>query len=116
MRILVAILLAVAAFGVMSPSGAQQVQRIAAIVSDDVVSMFDLQARIQMVIETSGLAATPEVRRRLAPQILRTLIDERLRLCPHQRGLRHVFSHRNVPTVRVAAQGRSRRPTVGDRT
>jgi len=80
MRNLVAILFAVAAFGAMSPSGAQQVQRIAAIVNDDVVSMFDLQARIRMVIETSGLAATPEVRRRLEPQVLRTLIDERLRL------------------------------------
>ena len=64
----------------MSPSGAQQVQRIAAIVNDDVVSMFDLKARIQMVIETSGLTATPELRRRLAPQVLRSLIDERLRL------------------------------------
>ena len=80
MRILVAILIAGAAFGAMSPSGAQQVQRIAAIVNDDVVSMFDLQARIQMVIETSGLTATPEARRRLAPQVLRRLIDERLRL------------------------------------
>jgi peptidyl-prolyl cis-trans isomerase SurA len=80
MRNKLPILFAVAALSVAPPSVAQQVQRIAAIVNDEVVSMFDLQARVQMVISTSGLKATPEVRRRLTPQVLRTLIDEQLRL------------------------------------
>ena len=111
----------------MSPSGAQQVQRIAATVNDDVVSMFDLQARIQMVIETSGLAATPEVRRRLAPQVLRTLIDERLRLQEAKRrnisvtkrniksAISQIAKQNNMPTTefeRLLAARKSFRHTI----
>ncbi|SDH72615.1 peptidylprolyl isomerase [Roseospirillum parvum] len=59
---------------------AQQMQRIAAVVNDDLVSLYDVQARTSFVISTSNLANTEEVRQRLFGQILRTLIDERLRL------------------------------------
>ncbi len=59
---------------------AQQVQRIAAIVNDDVISMFDLNARMRMIIVTSDLNDSPETRSRIAPQILRSLIDERLQM------------------------------------
>ena len=54
--------------------------RIAALVNDDVVTIFDLQARLNLIILSSQLQATDEVRQRLAPQVLRTLIDDRLRL------------------------------------
>ncbi len=54
--------------------------RIAALVNDDVVTIFDLQARMNLIILSSQLQATDEVRQRLAPQVLRTLIDDRLRL------------------------------------
>lgn len=59
---------------------AQQVQRIAAIVNDDVISIYDLTSRMQLVIMSARLENSPQVRRRIARQVLRTLIDERLKL------------------------------------
>ena len=55
-------------------------QRIAAVVNDDVVSLQDLNERLHLVLITSGVADTPETRRRLAPQVLRGLIEETLQL------------------------------------
>ena len=54
--------------------------RIAALVNDDVITLYDLQARLNLIILSSNLQPTDEVRQRLAPQVLRTLIDDRLRL------------------------------------
>ncbi|MCZ6586676.1 MAG: peptidylprolyl isomerase [Alphaproteobacteria bacterium] len=59
---------------------AQEVQRIAAIVNDEVVSVMDLVGRINLVIFSTGLQDSAETRKRIGPQVLRTLIDERLRL------------------------------------
>ncbi len=79
---LVASLALVAA--VMSPAGsaaqAQEMQRIAAVVNDDIVTLRDLRNRIEMVIVTSRLPRNNETARRLAPQVLRTLIDEQLQI------------------------------------
>lgn len=77
------VLLSVLCFSVpQQPLQAQQggALRIAALVNDDVVTLFDLQARLNLIILSSQLQATDEVRQRLAPQVLRTLIDDRLRL------------------------------------
>lgn len=65
---------------ITKPARAQQVERIAAIVNDDIISMYDLVSRLRMVIVTSRLPDTPEVRQRLVPQVLRSLIDEQLQL------------------------------------
>jgi len=62
------------------PARAEEIQRIAAIVNDEVISMYDLAARVKMVISTSRLPDAPDTRRRIVPQVLRTLIDERLQL------------------------------------
>jgi peptidyl-prolyl cis-trans isomerase SurA len=59
---------------------AQDVQRIAAIVNDEVISRFDVEQRVGLVISTSRLADTAETRRRLRRQILRGLIDESLQM------------------------------------
>lgn len=59
---------------------AQDVQRIAAVVNDDVVSLLDLKARMRLVLATSGMPDTPEMQERMAPQVMRSLIDERLQL------------------------------------
>ncbi|HEY9079677.1 peptidylprolyl isomerase [Magnetovibrio sp.] len=53
---------------------------IAAVVNDDVISMLDLNARISMVMESAQLEDTAESRMRIAPQVLRGLIDEKLKL------------------------------------
>ncbi|MBM3540656.1 MAG: peptidyl-prolyl cis-trans isomerase [Alphaproteobacteria bacterium] len=60
--------------------GAQEVMNIAAVVNDEVISIFDLRSRTRLIAFSAGLPDGPETRRRLEPQILRTLIDERLQL------------------------------------
>ncbi len=64
--------------GVNGPAPAQQVQRIAAVVNDEVISIYDLAQRVRLVLLSSNLPFTPEQQRRAAPQVLRLLIEERL--------------------------------------
>ncbi len=59
-------------------SRAQDSQRIAAVVNDEVISVYDLIARIDLVVATTGLQNSSEVRRDIAPQVLKNLINERL--------------------------------------
>ena len=59
---------------------AQQMQRIAAVVNDEIISVRDLRDRIEMVIVTSQLPRNSETAQRLAPQVLRNLIDEQLQM------------------------------------
>lgn len=54
--------------------------RPAAVVNDDIISVLDLAMRIQLAIVAAGVDDTQEVRRRLTPQVLRGLIDERLQI------------------------------------
>lgn len=61
-------------------ASAQEMQRIAAVVNDEAVSYFDVFERVKLVVATSGLDGSPEVMQRITPQVLRALIDERLRL------------------------------------
>jgi peptidyl-prolyl cis-trans isomerase SurA len=68
------------AIDLVRPAKAQRVQSIAAIVNDDIVSMFDLQSRLQLVVASTGIKVTPRLRKRLIQQVLRLLIDERLQI------------------------------------
>ncbi|HXE15942.1 MAG TPA: peptidylprolyl isomerase [Stellaceae bacterium] len=60
-----------------APAVAQDV-RIAAIVNDGVITTGDLEARMTLVLRSSGMQDSAETRQRMAPRLLRTLIDERL--------------------------------------
>src|SRR5271154_7392112 len=79
-----ALLCALLAIGA-APTDAQNFQRIAAVVNDDVISVFDLEQRMVLVMATSGITDTPEIRRRMQPQVIRSLIDERLQMQEAQR-------------------------------
>jgi len=57
---------------------AETLQRIIAVVNEDAVSLFDLRERIKMVIFSSDMRDSAKMRQRLAPQVLRALIDEKL--------------------------------------
>ena len=63
----------------MSAPRAQDSLDIVAVVNDAAITKLDLLVRLQLVIRSSGLQDTPETRARLAPQVLRALIDERLK-------------------------------------
>ena len=73
-------LLAAVLVAAIQPAAAQEVLRIAAIVNDDVISVYDLNARMRLAIISTGLRDSPSTRRRIAPQVLRSLIDERLQM------------------------------------
>src|SRR5262245_32279568 len=66
------------------PAAAQQnfqsVERIAAVVNDDVISISDLDGRLRLALVSSGLPANEESRKRLTPDVLRLLIDETLQM------------------------------------
>lgn len=78
--LIVALLVAVlTAASPTSPVLAQAEQGIAAIVNDEIISLHDLDSRMALFFATSNLQDTPETRRRMAPEVLRTLIDETLK-------------------------------------
>ncbi|MCB1784122.1 MAG: peptidylprolyl isomerase [Alphaproteobacteria bacterium] len=53
-------------------------QQIAAVVNEDVISVDDVRERLMLVMASSGLPNTPDIRGKLAPQIMQGLIDEKL--------------------------------------
>ena len=54
--------------------------RVLARVNDDAITDFDLSQRVLFAIRTTGLQDSPELRQRMAAQILRQMIDERLQI------------------------------------
>jgi len=59
---------------------AQQSLGIAAVVNDEMISIYDLNSRLAAVVAFAGIPDTPETRRRITSQVLRSLIDERIKL------------------------------------
>ena len=62
------------------PGRAQELQRIAAVVNDEIISFYDLAARIDLVIASTGLDDNLAIRREILPQVLQGLISERLQI------------------------------------
>lgn len=67
----------VAVFLLHAPPAPAQ-QKIVAVVNDEVISALDVAGRMKLTMVSSGLPDTAEIRKRIEPQALRTLIDERL--------------------------------------
>ncbi len=59
---------------------AQEVLRIAAIVNDEIISVYDLENRVRLVVATTKIPNRPDVLKRVERRILRSMIDEKLRL------------------------------------
>lgn len=80
MRHLVVVLVTVTAMfaAALHTANAQGGMRIAAVVNDEAISFLDLESRIVLAIGSSRLQDGPQTRRRMAPEILRTLIEERI--------------------------------------
>ncbi len=62
------------------PANATRTERIATIVNDDIITFSDINNRMQMIISSSRLSDTQDVRTKLMPQVLAALIDEQIRL------------------------------------
>ncbi|HTI87483.1 MAG TPA: peptidylprolyl isomerase [Alphaproteobacteria bacterium] len=65
-----------AAFGTASG----QSLRIAAVVNDEVISVFDVNERVRLILFSANIPDSPEARRQIGPQVVRSLIDERLEM------------------------------------
>ncbi|MFD2207817.1 peptidylprolyl isomerase [Kiloniella antarctica] len=62
------------------PIKAQDILRPAAVVNDDIISLLDVSQRTKLAIISAQRKNTPEVRQRMLRQVVRTLIDERLKI------------------------------------
>ncbi len=63
-----------------TPASAQEVQGVAAIVNDEVISTYDVRQRMLLFIATSGVRPTQDLLLRIQEQALDQLITERLQL------------------------------------
>lgn len=75
-----ALAFAVAHFLPTFPARSQATLNIAAVVNDEIISVYDLSQRILLVIHFSNMQNTLENQQRIAPDVLRRLITEKLRL------------------------------------
>lgn len=65
----------------LQPAAAQSGSlRIAAVVNDEIISLFDLEVRLSLTLLGASLPNTRENRQRLAGQVLRGMIDEKLQM------------------------------------
>jgi peptidyl-prolyl cis-trans isomerase SurA len=110
------------------PAPAPADVRIAAVVNGDVITNVDVEDRAKLFALSTGQPLAPDVLARLRPQILRQLIDERLRIQEAQRrkvviqdkqiaeAIRSIEERNNLPpgTLRqkLAADGISLRTLV----
>jgi peptidyl-prolyl cis-trans isomerase SurA len=74
------LLLAAGLLIVSSAAHAAQSTGIAAVVNDEAISFNELNARLKLVMESSGIEDKPETRQRLGQQIIGVLVDEAIRL------------------------------------
>ena len=105
-----ALMLAIIFFG--GAAGAQDNLRIAAVVNDDIISAFDLISRLTLVVAASELKDSSEVRRQLAPQVLRSLIEDKLKLQEAKRLQIHV-SQKDIDLALIRMEKQNGMPRGG---
>lgn len=62
-----------------APLAAQETERVAAVVNEDIITLHDLEQRMRLALVSSNLPDSLESRTRVGPQVLRGLIDDRLK-------------------------------------
>ncbi len=73
-----ALLICALAPAVQNACAAQDMLRAAAVVNDEVISMFDLDMRLSLAILATGQQDKRQLRDRITAQVIRALIDEQL--------------------------------------
>ncbi|MCM0020973.1 MAG: peptidylprolyl isomerase [Tagaea sp.] len=74
------LVLVLVATALAPPPAAAQDQRIVAVVNEDIVTSFDVETRIALMMIGAGDRDSPDARQRLRAQVLRQLIDERIQM------------------------------------
>ena len=72
--------MALALFLAAAPSSARDIEGIAAVVNDQVISLYDVDQRVDLFFATSGIEKSPEMTERMRDQVLRSLVDEKLQM------------------------------------
>ena len=68
-------------FGAFSATlKSQDIQAIAVIVNDEVISRYDVNQRVKLILVTSGIPATEENIKRIEEQAIKALIDEKIQI------------------------------------
>ena len=99
-------------FGSLNVGFSQATLNIAAVVNDDVISVYDLSQRIELVIAFSNLQRNQETQQRIAPDILRRLIVEKLHLQEAER-LELEIPEANIDREINRMEKRAKMPTGG---
>lgn len=101
--------MAISILGLPPIAHAQQVDRVAAIVNDEIITLRDVDNRLRMALVLSGLPDSPEGRQRALPQVVRKMIDERLQLQEADR-LKIVMTAAEVEAGIANIEEQSRQP------
>ncbi|MBR9973281.1 peptidylprolyl isomerase [Magnetospirillum sulfuroxidans] len=88
---------------------AQMLDRVVAVVNDEAISFRDLDARMRLALVSSNIPDSQDSRKRMLPQVLRKMIDERLQLQEAQR-LGIVLSNSDVDGAIAMVEQQSRMP------
>lgn len=62
------------------PTAPSQETRIVAVVNNDIITANDVEARLNLIMKSSGIPDTPQSRQQLGGRVVRTLIDEKLQM------------------------------------
>lgn len=84
--------------------------KIAAVVNDDVITSLDVEERRELVIASAGLKDSPQVRKRLTPQIIQNLIAERLQMQEAKRLSISITKQEVDEVIRNIEKQRAREP------
>lgn len=64
----------------LADASAQEFDRVAAVVNDEAISLREVESRARVALLFSNIPDSPEARRRVLPQVIRKMIDERLQM------------------------------------
>lgn len=80
MRFLTVILTAIVLLAGAQPSEAARSESIAVVVNEDAITLSDVNDRMALIIASSGLPNSKDIREKLQSQIIGALVDEQIRL------------------------------------
>lgn len=79
-KYLAAFIVVLCVFVTGMPAQAAQTETIAAVVNNDAITAKDVAERLKLVMVSSGIPNSEDIRAKLTPQIINMLVDERLML------------------------------------
>lgn len=97
----------------ITPLHAQEAERVAAVINEDIVTLRDLEQRTRLGLLSANLPDRAETRAQVVPQVLRRLIDESLQIQEAKRlnivvgdgeidnGIRSIEQQNNMPKGRL---------------